>query len=116
MENFKIGETVIALNSTKRYGNGYVDHHPREKGKTYVIKDVCYCSKCGQQNVNVGYKWRSADLMNCDCGNSQNDYGLGWSESFNFIRPSELKQKIAEAVEQENYEEAAELRDLILNK
>lgn len=108
MENkFKIGEEVIALTHPVNE-----QCQPRVKGKIYIVKDIHYCSKCGQQSINIGPMSKSP-LIDCDCGVKNQLCGyLHFTFSKYFIRPQELQSQLEQAVEEENYEFAATLRDI----
>lgn len=107
-KRFKVGETVIALNNpSSELGQ------PRKKGQQYIVNAVIYCCSCGIQSINIGPKTRNGSLFSCGCGSKQPHWGLHWTVSEYFARPEELEAEMQSAVEEENYEHAAVLRDLI---
>lgn len=92
---------------------------PKDKsywGNRYIVNAVKYCSECGVQTINVSGSVSSgvSDVtVQCGCGSSQPSKGLWWTNSRYFIRPIELTSKLRECVENEDYETASELRDII---
>ncbi len=104
---FEVGDEVIALKSNT--GNG---SQPRTKGDIYIVKAVSYCSINGRQAINVGPTTNRVNLK-CDCGRSHPTDGLHWTFSSLFIKREDLEAKMDEAVEEEDYELASTLRDLI---
>lgn len=113
-QQFKVGEKVIALNSSPETDT---TRQPRVKGKIYEIKAISYCSGCGTQRVNIGYSSEtSTGMVNCHCGKRTPHEGLKWTNSEFFAKLDNLDKLIEEAVENEDYELAATLRDLQLEE
>jgi hypothetical protein len=113
-KRFKIGDKVVSLTNPATEGS-----QPRVKGKTYNVKAVQYCSGCGAQVINLGYHLpipnstiRYSDYSDCVCGKEVLNEGLFWTLSKFFARADDLESAIEEAVENEDYETAATLRDL----
>jgi len=109
-KRFKIGDKVVSLTNPATEGS-----QPRVKGKTYNVKAVQYCSGCGTQNINLGYGLPPNKFSNygdCTCGKEALNEGLYWTLSKYFARVDDLDTAIEEAVENEDYETAATLRDL----
>ena len=105
MKRFKIGEDVVALTNppTERC-------QPRVKGKVYKVLDVCYCSKCGVQKINIAGKTTTkTGMVYCACGYKHPDNGLWWTHSELFASPSELQAELEALEREEKYEECAEL-------
>jgi hypothetical protein len=106
MKTFNIGDKVIALtNSTNEFSQ------PRVKGKMYIVVNLMYCQKCGEQMISLGYKSQWPSIV-CKCDNLQNNDGLHYTLSSHFAKADDFDQEIEEAVKEENYELAALLRDL----
>ncbi len=110
--NFEKGESVISLSDpTQLY------EQPRRKGSRYFVQEVMFCAGCGAQWINLGYKVElNGGPLNCECApckNVQSARGLYWTHRVHFARPSELSILEAEAVNREDYEAAADLRDII---
>ena len=106
MKTFNIGDKVIALTDSKNELS-----QPRQKGKIYIVVSLMYCQRCGIQMVSLGIKSKRPKI-HCTCGCSQNNDGLCFTHSKHFAKVDEFDQEIADAVEEENYELAALLRDL----
>lgn len=109
---FKIGDEVIALTNPKNNRC-----QPRVKGNKYIVKDTLYCSKCGQQRINLGEKtgdWLSNTLICTECKTKQHTENLYWTKSSLFIKPQELQATLEQALKEENFELACTLRDINL--
>jgi hypothetical protein len=109
---FQIGEKVISLT------NAYDElSQPRIKGNLYLVKDILYCIKCGEQSINVGPKLNLdifLDYTDCKCGvDNLPCFGLHWTDSVNFIRPEHLEGLMLEKANEEDYESAAEIKEMI---
>lgn len=113
MKQFKIGDKVIALTNPKD-SNG----QPRIKGHVYIVEDVLWCAKCGGQKINLGY-FDDSIRRTCICGTPYNGEGKQWTMSKHFALVDDVDAELEEAVEAEDYEFAALLRDaqreLIIN-
>jgi protein-arginine kinase activator protein McsA len=113
-KRFSVGQKVIALNDSK-----LKNHQPRIKGNIYVIKSVIYCHNCGAQYLNFGYKSNldTSDFGKCACGAKTHAKGLFWSNSKNYAPLDDIEEILRTAVEEEDYELATLLRDIMeLNK
>jgi|SRR6187402_2834101 len=103
MNKFEIGQRVIALTNPKDSGG-----QPREKGKIYGVNAIQYCSKCGNQSINIGVESK-ATHSRCSCGNTQYNEGLQWTMSSEFAPI--ISNTLEEAIANEEYELAVVLRD-----
>jgi hypothetical protein len=113
-QQFKVGERVIALDSCPETDPS---RQPRVKGKIYEVKAVLYCSGCGSQKINIGYNSLSTSgQLRCDCNKRGDAEGLKWTNSSHFAKLDNIDNLIKEAVEDEDYELAATLRDLQLEE
>jgi hypothetical protein len=111
-QKFKIGDEAIALSSASR------PNQPRVKGKSYTVTDIQYCPKLGAQfinvnNINCG---GSSGKLTCKCGTWHEARGLSWTYSINFVHPEDLESRMEDAVEEEDYELATVIRDVIKEK
>jgi hypothetical protein len=111
-KRFKIGDRVVSLTNPATEGS-----QPRVKGKTYSVQAVQYCSGCGVQVINIGYRLPNnamiySDYSDCVCGKEVFNEGLFWTLSKFFAKVDDLETAIEEAVQNEDYETAATLRDL----
>jgi hypothetical protein len=108
-KRFKIGDKVVSLTNPATEGS-----QPRVKGKTYNVKAIQYCSGCGEQVINLGYHLPDdvSNYSDCNCGKEVFNEGLYWTLSKYFARVDDLDTAIEEAVQNEDYETAATLRDL----
>jgi protein-arginine kinase activator protein McsA len=109
MERFKKGDKIVAVTSSSNPKN------PREAGKTYTIVSVMSCPLCHEEyvcfhieNQNHSYRMRCAG---CKGDHIQSNHL--WHRSAHFRLATDLKEQLRLALEQENYELAAQLRDKI---
>ena len=102
----KVGDRVIALTDPFNEFS-----QPRKKGQIYTVKAVAYCPKCGAQKVNIGHA-SIYKMIECGCGCVTETNGLRWTNSFHFAPIDEAT--LQSAIEQENYELAAILRDYMV--
>lgn len=106
MKAFNIGDKVVALT------NPSSEHsQPRIKGKMYIVVNLMYCQKCGEQMISLGLKSKNS-LVHCTCNHLQNNDGFHFTLSKHFAKVDEFDQEIEEAIKDEEYEIAALLRDL----
>ena len=96
MVKHNIGDKVIAISS-----NNHEKAQNRIKGNIYVVKDVIYCTKCGEQLVNIGIG-SFRNNFRCLCGNRQYNELKKWTYAKEFIPIN--KQTIKEMELQEEYE------------
>jgi hypothetical protein len=106
---FKIGQDVIALNT----GGGNIE---RIKGKIYNISDILYCGGCGKQFLNFGQVQNIAKIGTCRCGVDTPSRDKFWTVSNNYAPLDDLDSLLKKSLEEEDYEFAALLRDLINDK
>ncbi len=92
---------------------------PRVKGQVYIVHRARYCSRCGIKLVSLGEPVRSKlGTVICQCAARLNTGGLALTEEKHFVRlddPEGIEQCLRAAVKYEDYELAADLRDLIIN-
>jgi hypothetical protein len=110
MKTFNIGDKVVALTDSK-----HILSQPREKGRLYNVVSVMYCQRCGTQMVSLGFKAKGSKIL-CTCGSTQHNDGLCFTQSKHFAKVDDFDQEIAYAIEEENYEIAALLRDLKMKR
>ena len=102
---YRIGQKVIGLNS-----NPVV---PRVKGKVYTIDSVLFCSECGKQFLNFGKRADNSfeNFGICTCGAKIDTKNRVWTSSKHYAPIDNIELQIEKAIEEENYELAASLRD-----
>ena len=108
-KRFKIGNKVVSLTNPANEGS-----QPRVKGKTYNVKAIQYCSGCGEQVINLGYRLPNdvSEYSDCNCGKQVFNEGLFWTMSKFFAKVDDLDSALESALENEDYELAVMLRDL----
>lgn len=89
-------DRVIAISSNK-----IENTQPRIKGNVYIVDDIIYCSKCGDQLINIGYESKRGNLL-CGCGKSQFNQNKMWTYSKEFIPIT--KEYLKKMELEENYE------------
>lgn len=110
MNHFQVGEWVVAL----EVFNPCPPSIPLIKGQSYIVKAICYCKKCGGQSINVVNTLpKHPKKTKCSlCEHSRDNEGVAWHGSFRFARFSDLEAELKSAVENEDYERAAVIRDI----
>jgi hypothetical protein len=111
-KEFNIGAKVIALTTSE-----HKTTQPREKGKVYIVNSVCYCSKCGRQNINVSGRLPESPkevAVSCNtCGCKQPSMGLWWTSSNLFANVKNINKELEKAVADERYEDAQVIHNYI---
>ena len=107
-----VGDKVIALTNPKTRVC-----QPRIKGETYVVDQISYCNKCGDQRINIGIsKVTESNLIICNCGSEQFNEGLAWTNSKHFANLKELNTILKKLENAEEYEICANVRDIMKEK
>jgi hypothetical protein len=110
MRNLIKGDKVIALST-----NNDNLEQTRVKGATYIVHDVMYCNKCGNQLINVGCKTSKQTVAHCDTFMLAD--GLAWTNRDVFLLLDDVEAvtnlKI-EAVREQDYETAILIRDALM--
>jgi len=110
MSKFKIGDRVIALTDPRDKRS-----QPRVKGQLYTVLDVNYCFKCGVQAINITTISTPNPYYYCECGQHNiPNQGKHWTLSRFFAKPEELSDELDKCLEEENYEQACIIRDLLV--
>jgi hypothetical protein len=106
---FQLGDKVVALT-----GHRNEKGQPRVKGKIYAVHAIQYCPACGEQKINLGISApiNTSSIIICTCNKKRPNEGLYWTSSKFFAKVDDLESALEEAVENEDYELAAMLRDL----
>jgi hypothetical protein len=100
-----VGDKVVALTNPATK-----DSQPRKKGNIYIVKAMQFCTQCGIQVISLGCK-ANYDVASCTCGNDIEQKGIFWTASKHFAPLSDTTLQYA--VEEENYELAAIIRDAL---
>ena len=115
MKEFKIKDKVIALNSKDCKYTG------RVKGKEYTVHGVTFCKKCNEQFISINPKpFDKTLVIKCgECGDQTIKSSHPWTSAKHFVLATDSSSKevllirLENAIQAENYEEAAKLRDQI---
>ena len=99
MKKFKIGEEVVALST--QTGEGF---QRRIKGAVYPVKRIIYCSKCGDQLINISDATPNSNYGVCPCGGVNEFNGSEYTNAKHFGKTGGIHAQIKEAEEAENYE------------
>lgn len=103
---FKIGDLVRCIDDRD---------HIIQYGKTYKILDVNFQDCCNTYSYDVGLT--CSDFTKCTCKKNSVIPGKGirWAGEFRFAphtpTKEEIEQAMTDALKEENYELASELRD-----
>lgn len=115
MNKFKVGDKVIALNSKS------CKYSPRTEGEMYTVIATHTCRECGDEwicihDINLG-RTRSIKCSQCGFDKMQSNSPFVSTRHFALVEQIESKEilliKLNNAIQSENYEEAAKLRDKI---
>lgn len=103
-----IGDKVVSLTNQSSSLS-----QPRIKGHIYNVYSIKYCPTCGTQMINIGYKTNLLYVSCSDCKHTQENDGLHWTISPLFAKVDDLENTLNECVENEDYEFASILRDIL---
>jgi hypothetical protein len=115
---FKEGQQVVALKSNPQEAGCQL----RQKGKVYTVERVRFCRKCGEQAISIGtgtYGLTEKSIMVrivCSCGSKEPFDGFTYTYSKHFAPLDDLQSSLESAVQEEDYELAVDLRDIIQNE
>jgi hypothetical protein len=101
MRRFKIGEKVVALNSST-----HEKAQPRVKGKIYTVTMIMNCQLCGEELINVNNNPSITNVLECECKHTMNNFHRAFTFGKFFAPIDELDILIEQCVEDENYEDA----------
>lgn len=115
MRQFKSGDKIVAITSKD------CKHAPREAGKEYLVLGTNKCRNCGEQWLCIhDINFQVTKKIICSsCGDDKVSSNNPWisAKHFRFAEDTENKDvlliKLNNAIQSENYEEAAQLRDKI---
>jgi hypothetical protein len=106
--NFKVGEEAIALSTASS------PNQPRKKGRSYIVTNTMFCSTDGNQLINIDSTEHigKSGHISCGCGKRHHGNGLAWTYANKFVHPDDIEERMNQAVNEEDYELASDLRDL----
>ena len=102
-----IGDKVVALDNTPNENAQF-----RVKGNVYIVQDISYCRKCGQQTINIGQTTTNKHTNCYECKTDSESYNKFWTLSYKFIKVDDIEEILTEAINNEDYELASTLRDV----
>lgn len=102
----KVGDKVIALSDAPDDSCQF-----RRKGSVYMVNAITYCVMCMKTLINIGQRSQHKGVI-CKCGMMMDTQGMMWTPKDEFILLDLKDQALTEAIEREDYEFAAKLRDL----
>lgn len=102
----KIGDKVIALSDAPDDRCQF-----RMKGSVYMVNATTFCFMCMKGLVNIGQRSNHQTVM-CKCGTLMDSGGLMWTPKDEFVLLADKQEALQRAVDCEDYEFAAKLRDL----
>jgi hypothetical protein len=102
----KVGDKVIALSDAPDDRCQF-----RMKGSVYMVNAMSYCVMCMKTLINIGQR-SNYQAVQCKCGMMMETQGLMWTPKDEFVLLSDKQIELDKAIEREDYEFAAKLRDL----
>jgi hypothetical protein len=102
----KIGDKVIALSDSPDDSCQF-----RMKGSVYMVNSITYCVMCMKTLINIGQRSNHKGVV-CKCGMLMDTGGFMWTPKDEFVLLADKQDAIDKAVDCEDYEFAAKLRDL----
>jgi UvrB/uvrC motif len=113
--DWKIGDVAICVDVSR------IDLHIKEGNgpqlrlnHRYNVAGVRICKNCGRITLDVGLGMANI-ITKCGCGELSTEPGIHWCHSIRF-RKEYTEEHLNEAVKEENYELASEIRDQLKNK
>lgn len=111
MNKFRVGDKVVALNTRQ------CKYNPREEGKEYTVFGVMQCPNCRTELISIRSSMLAAtkQIKCSDCGCTDMHSNHYWTKASNFRSKDnfDLHDELKIAIINENYERAAQLRDII---
>lgn len=104
---FKIGQKVIRVNKTTPSNTkkiGKVHLAKVAKNTIFIIKDICYCPKCGDQKIDIGLSlpvsYSGTESICATCDNVYLHYGKWFlaSKDFRPVQYDNISDKIAKEI------------------
>ena len=102
----KVGDKVIALSDAPDDRCQF-----RSKGSVYMVNAMSYCVMCMKTLINIGQR-SNYQAVQCKCGMMMDTQGLMWTPKDEFVLFDQKDQALQKAIDCEDYEFAAKLRDL----
>lgn len=108
-DQIKVGDTIVCINNKKVRPNTIAP--PLLLNYDYIISRIHNCS-CGKTFYDVGLGSDPKIRLTCSsCDETIDNDPTHWCDSVRFTKKKSKEEKIAEALEEENYELLAEMRD-----
>jgi len=102
----KQGDKVIALSDAPNEQSQF-----RRRGSVYLVNETTHCIYCLRHLINIGQR-TNFQAVKCKCGTMLHTGGFMWTPTDEFVLLDDKDKEIQRAVEVEDYEFAAKLRDL----
>lgn len=102
----KVGDKIIALSDAPNDSCQF-----RRKGSVYMVNSLSYCPVCNNNLINIGQRSQHT-AVKCKCGMMMHSQGLMWTPEYEFVLLADKQKALQKAVDCEDYEFAAKLRDL----
>ena len=101
-----VGDKVIALSDAPNEQSQF-----RRKGSVYLVNETTHCMYCFRHLINIGQR-TNFQAVKCKCGTMLHTGGMMWTPTDEFVSLADKGIALQRAVEVEDYEFAAKLRDL----
>ena len=102
----KPGDKVIALSDSPNEQSQF-----RRRGSVYVVNETIICMFCRRYLINIGQR-TNFQTVKCKCNTMLHTAGLMWTPTSEFVLLADKDKEMYLAVDREDYEFAAKLRDL----
>jgi len=106
---FKVGDKVVAVTSNNlKVGR-------RDAGEQYTVKISMQCLECGEEHICISTQElpKSYNMACGGCKEKSFKSNRMWHRAVHFIHATNLEEQLKIALELEDYELAARLRDEI---
>lgn len=114
--DWKIGEVAVCIKIGHIERNNDLCCPPLRLNSEYILQNIYQCPKCGETSFDVGLSSPTKDgehLGTICCTEYIPCIEIHWCSSQRFAKKRTKEEELEEAIENENYEKAGELRDEI---
>ena len=110
--NWKKGDIAICIN-TEKLDASQLGRLPALRLRAEYLVSAVHKCECGMVSLDVGMPLvKGSGGVSCVCGaKSSPNTGVHWCGAKRFVKRKPLEEQIAEAVENEDYELAEELKN-----
>ena len=117
--HWKIGEVAICVRVGALDGSSSLSAPDLRYNAEYIVQNTYQCPKCKCISLDVGLpsKENGDDYMGTQCCTEIIPCKeIHWCSAIRFVKRKTKQEQLVEAIEEEDYERAGELRDELKNK